>query len=575
MEFGVYTERESDMKKAKGWLASSICLVLCAGVVSASDTATGSGNGVAYGTRSTATAATSVAVGQSASATGTASVAVGNRASASGTQTVAIGQRATASNTYNVVVGLNAGAGSATQGASSTYLGTSAGYGYTSTSTGTGDLLVGSNAGASASGYNNTYVGQSNAGANSSGYANASLGTGAFYYSTGNSNTALGYAAGQRLTGDSNVSIGKNSNYKMTGSYNIAIGEEANTGATGDHNVAIGNKANSDGTNSYVTALGDATTVSQDGGVALGYSSVADRAAGSAGYDISGETADDSATWVATGAAVSVGSSALTRQIINVAAGSQDTDAVNVAQLKTAKTEVIAGNNIASVVRTTGDDGQSIYTVNAKGTAVTSGSSSVSVTSETDDATALTTYSVGLTADAEAAIAQVSTNTDAISGLSTQLGNTNSALSDLREESRQGDAMGAALSALKPMQYDPLEPTQIMAGVGVYRETSAVALGLAHYKNESMLLHAGVAWANASNSHLMANAGITWKVGGRSGENAVPDKYKAGPISSVYVMQDEIQSLQAQNDALEHQNRQLIADVELLKEQVATLLASR
>ena len=55
----------------------------------------------------------------------------------------------------------------------------------------------------------------------------------------------------------------------------------------------------------------------------------------------------------------------------------------------------------------------------------------------------------------------------------------------LGEEIGRVGAQGAALSALKPIQYDPLEPTQIMAGYGNYRGNSAVALGVAHYKNES------------------------------------------------------------------------------------------
>jgi len=94
------------------------------------------------------------------------------------------------------------------------------------------------------------------------------------------------------------------------------------------------------------------------------------------------------------------------------------------------------------------------------------------------------------------------------------------------------DALGAALSALKPIQYDPLEPTQIMAGVGAYRSSTVVALGLAHYKNESMLLHAGVSYAGGGDNHLMANAGVTWKFGNRSAEASVPDMYRRGPMES-------------------------------------------
>ena len=62
-------------------------------------------------------------------------------------------------------------------------------------------------------------------------------------------------------------------------------------------------------------------------------------------------------------------------------------------------------------------------------------------------------------------------------------------------------AQGAALAALKPYQYDPLEPTQIMAGYGNYRGNSAIANGRCSLQNESTMMHAGLAWAGGSSSH--------------------------------------------------------------------------
>ncbi|MDU2564940.1 MAG: YadA-like family protein, partial [Streptococcus lutetiensis] len=115
----------------------------------------------------------------------------------------------------------------------------------------------------------------------------------------------------------------------------------------------------------------------------------------------------------------------------------------------------------------------------------------------------------------------------------------------LGEEIGRVGAQGAALAALKPIQYDPLEPTQIMAGYGNYRGNSAIAMGVAHYKNESTLMHAGVSWAGGSR-HMMANAGVTWKVGNRDSEAAVADRYRKGPISSAYAMQQEMASVKAQ-----------------------------
>lgn len=109
------------------------------------------------------------------------------------------------------------------------------------------------------------------------------------------------------------------------------------TGA--NHAVIIGSSDN--GTTTAVhdaVALGHNTDVSTEGGVALGNGSKATVAAGAVGYDIltNAPSTDTSATWKSTASAVSVGDVAngVTRQITSVAAGTNDTDAVNVAQLK-------------------------------------------------------------------------------------------------------------------------------------------------------------------------------------------------------------------------------------------------
>ena len=142
----------------------------------------------------------------------------------------------------------------------------------------------------------------------------------------------------------------------------------------------------------------------------------------------------------------------------------------------------------------------------------------------------------------------------------------------LGEEIGRVGAQGAALSALKPIQYDPLEPTQIMAGYGNYRGNSAIAMGVAHYKNESTLIHGGISWAGGS-SHMMANAGVTWKVGNRDSEAAVADRYRKGPISSAYAMQQEMASVKAQNAGLKTEVSDLKAENEQMKAQIAAMMA--
>ena len=156
--------------------------------------------------------------------------------------------------------------------------------------------------------------------------------------------------------------------------------------------------------------------------------------------------------------------------------------------------------------------------------------------------------------------------------LSVQGGGHDPRVDQLGEEIGRVGAQGAALAALKPIQYDPLEPTQIMAGYGNYRGNSAVALGVAHYKNESTLIHGGISWAGGS-SHMMANAGVTWKVGNRDSEAAVADRYRKGPISSAYAMQQEMASVKAQNAGLKTEVSDLKAENEQMKAQIAAMMA--
>ena len=163
-----------------------------------------------------------------------------------------------------------------------------------------------------------------------------------------------------------------------------------------------------------------------------------------------------------------------------------------------------------------------------------------------------------------------STSTDAVNG--SQLNRVANSMNNVVNEVRQVGALSSALSALKPMAYDPYEPTQIMAGYGNYRGDSALALGVAHYKNESMMLHAGVAWAGG-NSHMMANAGVTWKVGNRDGEAETADRYRKGPISSTYAMQRELAAMKAENQGLKGEVADLKAENEQMKANIAAMMA--
>ena len=127
------------------------------------------------------------------------------------------------------------------------------------------------------------------------------------------------------------------------------------------------------------------------------------------------------------------------------------------------------------------------------------------------------------------------------------------AIGQVAGEVQRVGAHAAAIAALKPIQYDPLEPTQVMAGVGNYRGETAAALGLAHYTNEDTMFNVGVSLGANRN---MVNAGVTHKFGSSPEKKNIPDRYKAGPISSVYVMQDEVSSLKKENS----EQKTVIAD---------------
>ena len=125
-------------------------------------------------------------------------------------------------------------------------------------------------------------------------------------------------------------------------------------------------------------------------------------------------------------------------------------------------------------------------------------------------------------------------------------------------------AHSAALAALNPLSYDPLRKSQIMAGVGSYSGNQALALGLAHYANENLMVTAGFTMGSGKS---MANLGATYRFG--SGEHDdLPERYKGGPISSVYVMQDEIAELKAENARKDAENAEMKAQIKMLMERM-------
>lgn len=173
---------------------------------------------------------------------------------------------------------------------------------------------------------------------------------------------------------------------------------------------------------------------------------------------------------------------------------------------------------------------------------------------------------VDKTAQAKVDAAQdkgIAANKAAIADMNTSF---NDRFGELDQRVDKVGALTGALAGLKPMQYDPIAPTQFMAAVSTYEGEQGFALGVAHYTKEDLMLHAGVAYDG--DDDFMGNIGVTMKVGSSADREVIPERYQAGPISSVYVMQDEITDLQARNAALTAQNERILAELQALRQHV-------
>lgn len=320
-----------------------------------------------------------VAIGNAVSATGGDSVAVGNGAEAKGANGIAIGYESLSGDSgYGVAVGGNTQA----TGTHSVALGQTAkaleyegiAIGHTSLSEGSGAIAIGKSTnakGAASLAFGNDAQALEEAsiafGQDSKSNGNSSIAIGRKANATGQSSIAIGFQA----VADKaySVVIGANTYEGTTGNNVTGVGQQAQV--LGDYSAAFGMAAQANksftsaiGSSAKATAdcanaFGSNSTVSAVWSVALGTNSVADRTSGYVGLYAPEDT--NSLTWRANGGAVSVGSNGtLTRQITNVAAGTEDTDAVNVAQLRRAMENVNikfeAGNGI--VIETVkGNDG--------------------------------------------------------------------------------------------------------------------------------------------------------------------------------------------------------------------------
>lgn len=310
-------------------------------------------------------------------------IEAGDGAAAKGSEGVAIGKNSEASAYgYATAIGGDAKA----TGSKSTVVGnyskaTEAGtisIGYGNLSSGANAITIGHEA--IAAGMNSFAFGSK---ANASGESSVAFGNG----SKATHLIAIAIGSGAAATDKETIAIGGSA--KATSLYSVAIGNHIDktgekavaigqqTRAYGKHSTAVG--AGSQAQYTGATAIGTFAKATKEGSIALGYNSYADREAGVKGYDpLTGkESTLTSLAWKSGKGALSIGSAGGARQIINVAAGSEDTDAVNVAQLKKVAVEagkhttLVAGDNVTLDKKETNKGLE--YTVNAVDTKYTAG----------------------------------------------------------------------------------------------------------------------------------------------------------------------------------------------------------
>lgn len=354
-------------------------------------------------------------------------------------------------------------------------------------------------------------------------------------------------------------------------SNNIIMGNDHTV--TADNTIAIGGLSSTDTRSvANTTSIGYDAKVNKEGGVALGYKSNATVDKGTAGYDpTTGATSTETnSTWKATSAAVSVGDvgNGVTRQITSVAAGTADTDAVNVAQLKKAVAGASDGNDTlvssANGLSLSGNT-LSMNVTDTAGNAVTGSVDLSAIAGSVDTRNTVTagdnvtideisntdgssTYKINVTADGQVANgntgivtggtvynethvtndgsyvkadntagqnlsildSQVKNNADNISNLDNRVNNMGNNLNKLGDRVDRVGAGAAALAALHPQDFDPDDKWDFAAGYGNYKDAHAVAVGAFYRPNEDTMFSVGGSFGGGEN---MVNAGVTFKLG--------------------------------------------------------------
>lgn len=413
------------------------------------------------------------------------------------------------------------------------------------------------------------------------------------------------------ITGTKNAVAKKNmiNGYKNTiteSSENIVSGTNYSVSGEGK-NILMGfNKDKNEVNKTMVVALGNNIKVNTDNSVYLGNGSTdaeATATKGMAKYDkeiingkektFAGGTPDG---------IVSVGSIGKERRIQNVAAGliSKDsTDAVNGSQLFAVAEELKsqAGASVtpdkitekgniksSSDIKVTGagndrliGTGDISLTINDK--AITKEKLSENIQNKIDSiGTGKIEKNNQNTVTGDTVYNYVKQNDKKIDGkvdkeeFHNYQNTTNDRMNKMESETRHVGALSASLAALHPMQFDPLQKTQVMAGLGTYRDKQAIAVGVAHYFNENLMMTAGVSLGEDTRNKSMANVGITWKIGRDDDRKDFPERYKEGPLGAVYMMQMEMEQVMNENKDLKKLTQTQQQEIETMKQQIKMLM---
>ena len=314
----------------------------------------------------------------------------------------------------------------------------------------------------------------------------------------GNGATALGYAA--KADGANASALGNQANAtglattavgvstQATGAYSVAVGSNAKATGVGAVGIGLASTAGTGATKNFTVSVGAYSGADVENGVALGSYSKATVNKEAVGYDPSTQaaTTETSAAWKASHAAVSVGDvdNNITRQITSVAAGTKDTDAVNVAQLKSLDGKV--EKNKTDIA-----------------------------TNKVDIATNKTNIATN-TGNIATNTANIATNANNIAAINTQLADNNDSINELRgnvnllNKDLRGGVASAIAHASVP-QSTKAGAIGVGVGTGFYGGQSAVSLGVSGVTpNENWVFKASVSTNSRGNYGVGAGAFYQW-----------------------------------------------------------------